>query len=238
VRVTFTCVDDVAGTYARIVESALEATPAGETLRLGCSGGSTGRMVMERLVAAGLDWPRIDLFFADERCVEPSSPASNEHTIREALGAQLERLHGFHPMRCEMGPQAYESLLAAIGRLDVLQLGVGPDGHTASLFASSPGLVAAPGRLVVENEDPSGVNPYLRMTLTYEAIARARLVVMTVAGADKHEILARVFAGEDLPAARVRADRVVWLVDHEAAGSLPVEARTAAELATLGRISR
>ena len=73
---------------------------------------------------------------------------------------------------------------------------------------------------MVANTDPLGNNPHERITLTLAGIARARLVVFTVTGADKHEPLARILAGEDLPAGRVTAPRVRWLVDAEAAGSL------------------
>lgn len=235
---TLTYVEDVATAYVAIVRAALGATPAGSTLRLGCSGGSTGTALMAQLAAAGLDWPKVDLYFADERCVDPGSPDANRTSIREVLGARADALHGFHPMDCAAGPEAYEEVLDGAGRLDVLQLGVGPDGHTASLFPGSPALAAPPGRLVVENEDPSGRNPYRRMTLTYEGIDRAGLVVVTVAGAEKHEVVARLASGEDLPAGRLRADRIVWLVDAAAAGPLPVESRRTEELAELGRRSR
>ena len=70
------------------------------------------------------------------------------------------------------------------------------------------------------NEDPTGHNPYPRMTLTFAGIARARLVLVTVSGKDKQEALARVAAGEDLPAARIRGDQVLWIADPEAAGDL------------------
>src|SRR5205823_5769238 len=100
---------------------------------------------------------------------------------------------------------------------DVTHLGLGPDGHTASLFPGSPALDADPGRLVCLNSDPNSRNPHPRMTLTLSGIARSRLVLFTVAGASKREALQAVVDGADLPAARVEAERVVWLVDREAA---------------------
>ena len=106
-----------------------------------------------------------------------------------------------------------------MGRFDLVHLGLGPDGHTASLFPDSPALDADPGRLVVMNEDPNGHNPHRRMTLTYSGIARARLVIFTVEGEAKREAFARVRAGDlSCPAARVRAERIIWLVDPAAAG--------------------
>jgi 6-phosphogluconolactonase len=96
---------------------------------------------------------------------------------------------------------------------------MGPDGHVASLFPGSEGLHADPGRLVVMNEDPTGVNPHPRMTLTLAGIARARLVLVTVSGDSKREALARVVAGdESCPGTHVNADRVLWIADRAAAG--------------------
>jgi len=101
----------------------------------------------------------------------------------------------------------------------VVHLGLGPDGHTASLFPQSAALDTGPGRLVVVNDDPLGHNPHPRMTLTYEGIARARLVVVTVEGEAKAEALARVRADDPTaPASHVDAERVLWLVDHAALG--------------------
>ena len=120
-------------------------------------------------------------------------------------------------MRCDDGPDPYQMRIGELGRFDVVHLGLGDDGHTASLFPGSTGLEADPGRLVVMNEDPSGTNRHRRITLTLSGIARARLVLFTVAGADKRAAMQRIVDGEDLPASRVDAERVVWLVDREAA---------------------
>ena len=109
--------------------------------------------------------------------------------------------------------------MAELGKLDVVHLGLGPDGHTASLFPGSAGLDADPGRLVVTNEDPTGRNPHPRMTLTLAGIARARLALVTVAGEAKRAALDRVRAGDPTcPGAQVNADRVVWIADRAAAG--------------------
>jgi 6-phosphogluconolactonase/glucosamine-6-phosphate isomerase/deaminase len=120
-------------------------------------------------------------------------------------------------MNCEDGPDAYQLRLGEIGKLDVIHLVLGSDGHTASLFPDSPALGADPGQLVAGNEDPSGRNPYRRLTLTFSGLARSRLVLFTVAGEQKRAVLQAVIDGADLPAARVTADEVIWLVDAEAA---------------------
>jgi 6-phosphogluconolactonase len=123
-------------------------------------------------------------------------------------------------MRCEEGPDPYQLRVGEVGRFDVTHLGMGSDGHTASLFPGSPALDADPGRLVSLNSDPSSRNPYPRMTLTLSGIARSRLVLFTVAGESKRDALQAVVDGADLPAARVTAERVIWLVDREAAPRL------------------
>jgi 6-phosphogluconolactonase/glucosamine-6-phosphate isomerase/deaminase len=120
-------------------------------------------------------------------------------------------------MRCEEGADPYQLRVGEVGRFDVTHLGLGPDGHTASLFPGSSALDSDPGRLVCLNSDPSSRNPHQRMTLTLSGIARSRLVLFTVAGESKREALQAVVDGADLPAARVSAERVVWLVDREAA---------------------
>ena len=112
---------------------------------------------------------------------------------------------------------AYQLRIGEIGQLDVVHLGMGADGHTASLFPGSPALDADPGQLVTFSEDPNGLSNHPRMTFTYSAIARARLVIFTVAGEVKRPAMEALVAGKDIPAARVRAGRVLWLVDKAAA---------------------
>jgi 6-phosphogluconolactonase len=105
--------------------------------------------------------------------------------------------------------------------IDVVHLGMGPDGHTASLFPGSPTLEAPPGELVAATEDPNGVNPHPRLTLTLPVINSARLAVFTVAGASKADAVAALVRGDDIPAARVHAGRMLWLVDGPAHAAAP-----------------
>jgi 6-phosphogluconolactonase len=212
-------VDDVPGEFAERVVEAFHSRPQ-EEFSLALSGGDTARHCYERLAtdaAEQIDWWAVDIYWGDERCVPPNHEASNELLGRQALLERVGAAHAVYPMRCEEGPDPYQLRLGELGRIDLVHLGMGPDGHTASLFPGSPALGADPGRLVVLNEDPSGRNPFQRMTLTFSALARARLVIFTVSGAEKRDCMRRIVAGDDLPANRVVAERVVWLVDEEAA---------------------
>jgi 6-phosphogluconolactonase len=213
-------VDDVAVAFAETVVSAYAARP-GPRFVLVLSGGPTARRCYEVLAQASvgrIDWSRVDIAMGDERCVASDDPDANQRLVREALIDIVGGVGSFHPMSCEEGPEAYERVLSGIGTFDLVHLGLGPDGHTASLFPDSAALDAAPGRLVLRSSDPNARNPHERMTLTLEALAGAQLVVFTVSGRDKHDAFAALSSGADLPAARVRARQILWLVDPEAAG--------------------
>jgi len=212
-------VDDVPGAFAAAVVDAYQRRRRDE-FSLALSGGDTARRCYERLAAdasASMDWLLVDVYWGDERCVPPDHPDSNERLGRQALLERVGTARSVHPMRCDDGAEPYQMLVGQLGRIDVVHLGLGADGHTASLFAGSAGLDADPGRLVVLNADPAGVHPHPRMTLTFSGIARAHLAVFTVMGGAKRAALQRVVDGADVPAARVVADRVLWLVDQAAA---------------------
>lgn len=212
-------VEDVAAAFAATVVEQWAARPA-RRFTLVLSGGPTARRCYERLAADGedVDWSDVDVLMGDERCVAPDDPDANQRLVREALLQRVGPVGSFRPMSCEAGPEAYEDELAAFAAFDVVHLGLGPDGHTASLFPDSPALDAPAERLVLLASDPHDRNPHARMTLTYSAIARARLAVFTVSGEAKRPAFAAVHAGADVPAARVRAERILWLVDPAAAG--------------------
>ncbi len=176
-------------------------------------------------VGAEPDWSSVDVYYGDERCVPLDDQDSNHLLAATTLLDVVGPVHSDHPMY-RVGPPtdaaaAYQHEIEALPDFGLVHLGLGPDGHTASLFPQSTALdVDDPGLYVVANSDPLGNNPHDRITLTLAGIARARLVVFTVTGAAKHEPLARILAGEDLPAGRVEAPDIRWLVDAEAAGSL------------------
>jgi 6-phosphogluconolactonase len=170
------------------------------------------------LRAKPLDWTAIEVFFGDERFVPVHAPDSNEGQARRVMLDHVapRAIHGmYRAVPIEDAAKAYDELTQDSLPIELVHLGVGPDGHTASLFPGSPALDET-RRLVVSNGDNLHEHP--RITFTFPAIARSRLVVVTVAGEEKREAIARIRAGEDLPAARIRADEVVWLCDRAALG--------------------
>ena len=216
-------VDDVPAEFAERVIEAYHGRP-NDGFSVALSGGDTARRCYERLADdAGnqIDWWAVDVYWGDERCVPLDSEDSNYRLGRESLLERVGAVNANFPMRCEEGADPYQLRLGELGKLDVVHLGLGGDAHTASLFPGSAALDADPGRLVVMNDDPTGVNVHPRMTLTFAGIARARLALVTVSGESKREALARVAAGDvTAPGTHIRADRVVWVVDQAAAGDL------------------
>jgi 6-phosphogluconolactonase len=205
-------VDDVAQSFADLVR---EASPGSIAL----SGGGTARAAYTALAARHLDWSGIDVFFGDERWVPVDDPESNEGMARAVLLDHVTP-RAVHSMRgsgadLDAAAVAYDAIVGAAPPIDLVHLGLGPDGHTASLFPGSQAL-GVRDRLVVANGDD--LHPHPRLTFTFPALERSRLVVFTVAGADKRDAFARVRTGEDVPAAHVTAEHVVWLVDRAAAG--------------------
>lgn len=179
------------------------------------AGGSTPAGFYERLAELPYPWSGVEVFFGDERCVPADHPDSNLRMARETLLSRVSAR--VHPMTgCD--PEAYERELAevfgtGVPRFDLVLLGLGEDGHTASLFTGDPALdVLDRWAVLVDRPD------HRRMTLTLPVLSAARLAVFLVEGASKRRPLAGLRDGEDLPAARVDAERVVVLADAAAAG--------------------
>lgn len=216
-----TVVGDVPGAFAERVIDSFGAR-AEETYSIALSGGDTARRCYERLADDGatrIDWWKVDVYWGDERCVPHDHEDSNYLLAREALLDRVGAANATHLMRCAEVDD-YQLRIGDLGRFDLVHLGLGADGHTASLFTGSEALEADPGRYVALNEDPSGRNVHPRMTLTLAGIARARLVVVTVEGEAKAEALAAVARGDDVPASRIEGERVIWLADEAAASLL------------------
>ena len=204
-------VDDVPAAFAALV---VERAPRSIAL----SGAWLARDCYAALRGVTLDWPSIDVFFDDERFVPVGSPDSNEGQARRVLLDHVAP-RAIYGMYAHLGlaeaAEAYDALIRRSPPIDLVHLGVGPDGHTASLFPHTEALHEAV-RFVVPNGDAD--HPHPRLTFTFPAIARSPLVVVAVSGAEKREPIARIRAGEDLPAARIRASEVIWLVDRDAYG--------------------
>ena len=202
-------VDDVAAAFADLVVRDQPRTIA-------LSGGGTARRCYEALAArSGIPWRDVVVLIGDERWVPVDHEDSNEGMAREELLDHVEP-GAVHSMvgagdTPEAAAAAYDDLVRGLGAIDLVHLGMGPDGHTASIFPGSPTL-GVTDRLVVAAEP--GLEPlHRRVTLTLPGIALARHAVFTVEGDAKQDVLRRALDGdESLPAARVRAERVTWLV--------------------------
>ncbi len=191
------------------------------------SGGTTPRPVYGALaapdLAGAIDWSRVHVYFADERAVPPDHVDSNFRMASESLlshvpipAAHLHRMEAERP-DLDAAAAAYEKLLPAA--LDVLVLGMGADGHTASLFPGSWALAERSRRVVfVEGPKP----PARRMTITPPVIAAARQVAVLVTGKEKAAAVARAFDDRtptrEVPAALARSG--MWFLDPAAAAQL------------------
>jgi len=204
---------------------AAAAIAARGRFRIALAGGSTPRALYPHLVT-GIDWARADVFFGDERAVPPDDPQSNYRMARETLldPARVPEANVFR-WRAEAADldgaaRDYEQALRARGEppwLDLALLGLGPDGHTASLFPGTTAL-AIEDRLAVAVEVPRMATR--RLTLTYPTLLGARHVMFLVTGAEKREVLAAVLRPDStLPAARIiqRSAGVRILCDADAA---------------------
>jgi len=221
-----------------VAAQAATATAARGRFTIALSGGSTPKALYARLADPAwrdaIDWSAWHVFWGDERLVPPDDPNSNVGLAERALlarvpipAAQVYRVPVDAGGRVAVA-RAYEAVLRRVfdlapgawPRFDLVLLGLGGDGHTASLFPGHPALDEHT-RLVV-GTPPGTLPPTLdRVTLTLPVLNTARAVTFLAAGADKAAVLRRVLAGApDLPAARVRPvdGEVRWLIDAAAAG--------------------
>ncbi len=223
--------------------AALESVAARGRFTVALSGGSTPRALYRLLADPGesfrarVPWERVHVFFGDERPVPPDHPDSNYRMAREALlghvpAASVHRLRGEAPVAAAAAAE-YQAELArffavpeegAPPALDLVLLGLGADGHTASLFPGSDALGERRRWVTAPFVRRLGSH---RLTLTLPVLDRAREALFLVAGADKAEAVARVLApvaGEPVPPAalvRPEAGPPRWIVDVAAAARLP-----------------
>jgi 6-phosphogluconolactonase len=212
-----------------------------DVFRIALSGGETPRLLYQELASPEyrdrIEWRRVELFWGDERFVPHTDERSNYRMARETLLAHAPVLiDHVHPIPTEGDPEGaarrYETMLKSVYGADTLAateplfdlvlLGLGTDGHTASLFPGSPNLQER-ARWVM----PASHAGEPRITLTYPALESSTAVLFLVAGAEKAHAVRGVLAGdENLPAARLRPQgQIIWFLDEAAARELPPEQR-------------
>jgi len=211
-----------------VTRQARQAIAENGRFRVALSGGQTPIPFFRRLAESGsesrIDWSCCDIFWADERCVPPIESASNFGTawsqclsLLPIPATNIYRIAGEEPPS-EAADQ-YEQLLrhhlTETTPLDLVLLGVGRDGHTASLFPGSSSLEEQT-HWVVSVSAPA--NPASRITLTLPILNAAHRVLFLVRGRDKREVLRRLSTDKSLPAARVepKSGELIWLLDREA----------------------
>ncbi len=227
---SFDTPDEWLAALAERVWQAVEgAVAARGGAHIALAGGETPRPLYSGLASLQLPWEKIHWWIGDERCVPPDEAHSNERMIRQSFAAsgaapQPFRLHSWHgdphmaaeaiadPVRAAA---AYETLLKKVAgatpALDLVLLGLGADGHTASLFPETAALEEK-AHLCVANSVPAVKG--MRWTITYPLLARAREVVFVVQGEAKAARVEQIAEGDlSIPAARVRGERVAvfWL---------------------------
>jgi 6-phosphogluconolactonase len=225
------------------VEMSGEAVEAQGRARIAISGGATPKAVFELLADPNqpwrtrMPWEMLDLYWVDERCVPPDDPASNYRMTREALLDHVPlRPEQIHRIEGELAPEAaasrYESELrssfrledAECPRFDLVALGIGEDGHTASIFPHTAAIHEI-SRLVTANHVPQ--KDSWRITLAWPVINHARSVFFLVAGSDKASILNEVLTGthdpERLPSQLIwpNSGILTLILDKAAAAQLP-----------------
>jgi len=213
-----------------IAAEARAAVAARGRFTLALSGGHTPWKMLRLLAGEDVPWKDVHVFQVDERVAPSGDPDRNLTHLQQSLGTGKLPPSQLHAMPVEekdlvAAAEAYgrelESIAGSPPILDLVHLGLGPDGHTASLL---PGDKA----LEVTNADVALAGPYqgrVRVTLTFPVLDRARRILFLVTGADKVPMLARLKASDrSIPAGRVRGDNAVVLADAAAAGT--AQART------------
>jgi 6-phosphogluconolactonase len=217
--------DDEESAARRVAELLVEAARAGSEIAL--TGGSTPGRAYELAADLEPDWSGAGLWWGDERCVPPEDERSNFGLARRTLLDRLEDQPGrLHRIRGEDEPAAaaasYEQELRGTP-LDLLLLGLGPDGHVASLFPNAPGLTETE-RLAIPAQPT--LEPFVeRVTLTPPALRSARRIVFLVTGEEKAEAVAGVLAGPPDPAVpgsliRAESGETLAILDQKAASRL------------------
>jgi 6-phosphogluconolactonase len=197
---------------AETVASAL----AGGARSLVLTGGTTPRQMYGLLAGLPVEWGRVSILFGDERCVPPNDPESNYLMAKKTLLARVDpgavlRIPG--ELGAEEAAELYDAAVGRLQPLDLVLLGIGEDGHCASLFPGHPALNAT-GWATPVHDAPKP--PPDRVSLTLSCLRNARRVIFLVTGSGKAEAFRRALAGE-VPAGMIPGAE--WIVDFEAAAS-------------------
>ena len=205
-----------AAAAARILTLGLAAVQAHGLFRLALAGGDTPRRCYERLRASNFDWSRVEIYFGDERCLPRGDSGRNDTMAGQAWLNHIPLPSGnCHPIPAELGPEAAAAVYAEVLRpglpLDLVLLGLGEDGHTASLF---PGNAALQQTQPVVPVHSAPKPPAERVSLSLAVLNAARHKLFLVSGAGKRDVLQRLASEPDLPAARILGAE--WLVDRAA----------------------
>lgn len=209
----------------RIAQAIERALARSQRAHVALAGGTTPRAIYRRLAQAPrLQWARVEIYFGDERAVAPDDPQSNYRMARETLLAAAPivptQIHRMPAERADLDAAANEYAAQLAEPLDLIILGIGADGHTASLFPGAPALRER-RRKVVAVDGPKP--PHRRLTVTPNVIAAAREKIVIAAGAEKSTAVARALAlGDDdieVCPARLARDGI-WIIDEAAAAGL------------------
>ena len=211
----------VANHAADIVQAGIESNGG---ILLGLAGGSTPRATYEELASRTIDWSSTTAWMTDERWVSPDDDESNQKMVMRSLVDPTGVAFLAPDTTGQSASQAADDFsgrivpLAQTARHSITLLGIGTDGHTASLFPGSDALGSVGARYVDNYVESFGV---WRVTATFGLLAEADIVMFLVTGESKAEMIASIAHGADVPSARVTArERTLWLLDKDAASGL------------------
>lgn len=223
-----------AGEFSELAKNAIAAKGS---FTVALSGGTTPKRMFQQLVGAKVDWANTHFFWVDERCVPPDHPESNfgmtASVLLDHINIPKQNIHRIHG---EMEPEAaanfYEDELRVhfareMPAFDLILLGIGTDGHTASLFPGAPALLENESWVVGVKHDTPPLPLVNRVTLTFPVLNAGENIIFLVSGADKAEIVARAFGKPknpgQIPVQEIMSKNrnIRWLLDTDSAGDLP-----------------